>query len=120
FTDGRDCPPQSAAEQLRAFTAELDGCARIASVTGRFFAMDRDKRWERVELAWRAMVLGEAERRADDAVAAVEAAYARGETDEFVAPTVIGDGAAIRDGDGIVMANFRADRAREILSALID
>ncbi|HEY9568668.1 MAG TPA: 2,3-bisphosphoglycerate-independent phosphoglycerate mutase, partial [Thalassobaculum sp.] len=120
FTDGRDCPPQSAAEQLRAFTGDLEGCARIGSVTGRFFAMDRDRRWERVEQAWRAIVLGEAERQAGDAIAAVEAAYARGETDEFVAPTVIGGGAAIRDGDGIVMVNFRADRAREILSALLD
>lgn len=120
FTDGRDCPPQSAADQLRAFVADLAGSARIASVTGRFFAMDRDRRWERVEAAWRAVALAEADQRAGDAVAAVEAAYARGETDEFVAPTVIGDGAAIRDGDGIVMANFRADRAREILTALLD
>ena len=82
--------------------------------------MDRDNRWERVEAAWRAVTLGEAGHRADDAVAAVEAAYARGETDEFLSPTVIGDGAPIRDGDGIVMANFRTDRAREILAALLD
>ena len=97
FTDGRDCPPRSAAGQLAAFVEQLGGSATVASVTGRFFAMDRDRRWERVE-----------------------AAYARGETDEFVSPTVIGAGAAIRDGDGIVMANFRADRAREILTALLD
>ena len=120
FTDGRDCPPKSAAGQLADFLKDLGGAARVASVTGRFFAMDRDKRWERVEAAWKAVTLAEAEHRADDAVAAVEAAYARGETDEFVSPTVIGEGAAIGDGDGIVMANFRADRAREILTALID
>lgn len=120
FTDGRDCPPKSAADQLAAFGKALDGAARIVSVTGRFFAMDRDRRWERVEAAWRAVTMAEAGYRADDAVAAVEAAYARGETDEFVSPTVIGDGAGIRDGDGIVMANFRADRAREILATLLD
>jgi len=120
FTDGRDCPPKSGAEQLRAFAADLGGSARIASVTGRFFAMDRDKRWERVEAAWRAVVMAEADHRADDAGAAIETAYARGETDEFVAPTLIGGGAPIRDGDGIVMANFRADRAREILDAMLD
>ncbi|WP_189993729.1 2,3-bisphosphoglycerate-independent phosphoglycerate mutase [Thalassobaculum fulvum] len=120
FTDGRDCPPKSAAGQLADFLNDLGGSARIASVTGRFFAMDRDKRWERVEAAWKAVALAEAEHTAGDAVAAVEAAYARGETDEFVSPTVIGEGAAIRDGDGIVMANFRADRAREILTALLD
>ena len=120
FTDGRDCPPRSAAGQLAAFVEQLGGSATVASVTGRFFAMDRDRRWERVEAAWRAITLAEAPHRADDPVAAVEAAYARGETDEFVSPTVIGAGAAIRDGDGIVMANFRADRAREILTALLD
>ena len=120
FTDGRDCPPKSAAGQLASFVKDLGAAARIASVTGRFYAMDRDKRWERVEAAWRAVTLAEAGHRAADAVVAVEAAYARDETDEFVSPTVIGEGAAIRDGDGIVMANFRADRAREILTALLD
>lgn len=120
FTDGRDCPPKSAADQLRAFIADLEGTARIASVTGRFFAMDRDKRWERVEQAWKVIALAEAEHSADDPVAAVEAAYARDETDEFVTPTVIAGGAPLKDGDGIVMANFRADRAREILATFLD
>jgi len=120
FTDGRDCPPKSAADQLRAFIADLDGAARIASVSGRFFAMDRDKRWERVEQAWKVIALGEAEHGADDAVSAVEAAYARGETDEFVTPTAIAGGAPMEDGDALVMANFRADRAREILAAFLD
>ncbi|MDF1794059.1 MAG: 2,3-bisphosphoglycerate-independent phosphoglycerate mutase [Thalassobaculaceae bacterium] len=120
FTDGRDCPPKSAAAQLRAFIADLDGAARIASVTGRFFAMDRDKRWERVEQAWKVIALAEAEHSAGDAVDAIDAAYARDETDEFVTPTVIAGGAPLKDGDGIVMANFRADRAREILATFLD
>lgn len=120
FTDGRDCPPKSAADQLRAFTDDLADAARIVSVSGRFFAMDRDRRWERVEQAWKAIALADAEHAAEDAVAAVEAAYARDETDEFVTPTVIAGGAPLRDGDGIVMANFRADRAREILAAFLD
>jgi 2,3-bisphosphoglycerate-independent phosphoglycerate mutase len=120
FTDGRDCPPRSAAGQMQNFVSDLDGAARIASVTGRFYAMDRDKRWERVEAAWRAIVLAEADQAFENPVAAIEAAYARDETDEFIAPTLVGGGALIKDGDGIVMANFRADRAREILTALID
>ncbi|WP_028795699.1 2,3-bisphosphoglycerate-independent phosphoglycerate mutase [Thalassobaculum salexigens] len=120
FTDGRDCAPKSAADQLRAFIEDLDGAATIASVSGRFFAMDRDKRWERVEQAWKAVCLAEAEHSADDAVAAVDAAYARDETDEFVTPTVIAGGAPVQDGDAIVMANFRADRAREILAPFVD
>jgi len=120
FTDGRDCPPKSAARQLHEFIVELDGAATVASVTGRFYAMDRDKRWDRVEAAWKAIALAEGEQAAENAVAAVEAAYARGETDEFIAPTVIAGGAPVRDGDAIVMANFRADRAREILTAFLD
>lgn len=120
FTDGRDCPPKSGADQMRAFVAELKGDARVASVTGRFFAMDRDKRWERVETAWRNVTLGEAEFSFDDPVAAVEAAYARDETDEFVQPSQIGEKVEIKDGDGLLMANFRADRARELLAAYLD
>lgn len=120
FTDGRDCAPKSAADQLRAFIEDLDGSATIASVSGRFFAMDRDKRWERVEQAWKAVCLAESEQSAEDAVAAVEAAYAREETDEFITPTVIDGGVPVQDGDALVMANFRADRAREILAPFVD
>ncbi len=120
FTDGRDCPPTSAADQLRDFVAELGDVARVATVVGRFYAMDRDQRWERVEQAWRAVVLGDAAHRADDPVAAIEAAYGRGETDEFILPTVVAGGAAIADGDAVVMANFRADRARELLTAILE
>jgi 2,3-bisphosphoglycerate-independent phosphoglycerate mutase len=121
FTDGRDTPPQSARGFIETFQADMAGLAgvAIATVAGRFYAMDRDQRWERVARAYDAMVAGQGARAAD-APAAVAAAYGRGETDEFVAPTAIGDYAGIADGDGLIMANFRADRAREILSALLD
>jgi 2,3-bisphosphoglycerate-independent phosphoglycerate mutase len=118
FLDGRDTPPQSARDYLAAFAAEAPGIT-IATVGGRYYAMDRDKRWERVALAYANMVDGAGERAAS-ADAAVAAAYARGETDEFVKPTAIGDYNGMRDGDGVLMANFRADRVREILGALLD
>jgi 2,3-bisphosphoglycerate-independent phosphoglycerate mutase len=88
-------------------------------VSGRYYAMDRDKRWDRVEKAYRALVLGEGERAAD-AEAAIRQAYAAGTSDEFVLPTVIAGYAGMRDGDGVLCANFRADRVREILAALLD
>jgi 2,3-bisphosphoglycerate-independent phosphoglycerate mutase len=121
FLDGRDTPPQSALEYLERFERDVAGDARvtIATVTGRFFAMDRDKRWDRVGAAYAALVDGEGERAAS-ARAAIEQAYARGETDEFVQATVVGPYRGIADGDGVAMANFRADRAREILTALLD
>jgi 2,3-bisphosphoglycerate-independent phosphoglycerate mutase len=119
FTDGRDAPPRSAPGFLAKLEAELPPGARIATVTGRYFAMDRDNRWERVERAWRAIALGEGERAAT-ALAALEAAHARDVTDEFVPATVLPGHAGIRDGDGLLCFNFRADRAREILAALLD
>ncbi|HUA55392.1 MAG TPA: 2,3-bisphosphoglycerate-independent phosphoglycerate mutase [Candidatus Sulfotelmatobacter sp.] len=121
FLDGRDTPPQSAREYLAQFERDVAGDDRIAvaTVTGRFFAMDRDKRWDRVGAAYAAL-LDAAGERAPDARTAIEQAYARGETDEFVQATVIGPYRGMTDGDGVVMANFRADRAREILSALLD
>ncbi len=119
FLDGRDVAPVSAAAQIAALEADLPAGARIATVSGRFYAMDRDHRWERVAQAVAAMLHGEG-LRAASAAEAIEAAYARGETDEFVTPTVIGDYAGARDGDGLFFANFRADRARQILGALVD
>ena len=119
--DGRDTPPSSALGfvsdlERRLVSAHPD--ARIASVGGRYWAMDRDKRWERTERGYDAIVHGEGEH-APSATAAIEAAYARGETDEFVAPTVIdGTDCAVRDGDPIIHANFRADRARQLTHAL--
>jgi 2,3-bisphosphoglycerate-independent phosphoglycerate mutase len=121
FLDGRDTPPRSAAPSLAALeTVCHETGARIASVSGRFYAMDRDKRWERVAPAFHAMVEASAVHHADSAAAALEAAYARGENDEFVAATVVGHGAPIKDGDVVVFMNFRADRARELTSALTD
>ena len=121
--DGRDCPPRSARpglEETEALCASLERGA-IATVGGRYYAMDRDKRWPRVERAYRAMVGGEG-REAASAVEALEAAYARGEGDEFVEPTVIrgcGDG-RIRRGDTVLAFNFRPDRMRQITRALCD
>lgn len=121
FLDGRDTPPKSALADLDALAAALPAAATIATVTGRFYALDRDKRWERVEAAYRAIALGvSAAADAPTARAAIEAAYARGETDEFAAPTRIGAYAGIEDGDALMMTHFRADRAREILSALLE
>jgi len=124
FLDGRDTPPASGAgylATLQSFLAEL-GLGKVAVVSGRYYAMDRDKRWERTEKAWRAMVLGEGGR-ARDPVAAVRASYERGTTDEFVEPVVVVDAggtpvATLADGDSAVFFNFRADRARQITAAL--
>ncbi|SMX46873.1 2,3-bisphosphoglycerate-independent phosphoglycerate mutase [Maliponia aquimaris] len=119
FTDGRDVPPQSAAEQIAALEAALPQGARIATVTGRYFAMDRDTRWDRVEKAWRCIRAGEGHAAAS-ATEAVRAAHERGETDEFILPTAIAGYAGIHsENDGLFFVNFRADRAREILEALI-
>jgi 2,3-bisphosphoglycerate-independent phosphoglycerate mutase len=123
FLDGRDVPPKSALGQIADLDLDLFGpgqmAADIATVTGRFYAMDRDKRWERVQAAFDVIVSGQGARAAT-AADAVTAAYERGETDEFVLPTSIGDYAGTNDGDGLLFINFRADRAREILGALID
>ncbi len=121
FTDGRDTPPRAAPEYLAEFLGDLTGTpgVRVATVIGRYFAMDRDKRWERVSQAYDAMVLAEGARAAD-AQAAVAAAHARDVTDEFVPATVIGDYTGMKDGDGVLCFNFRADRVREILTALLD
>jgi len=119
FLDGRDVPPKSAVDQVATLEADLAGNGEIATIIGRFYAMDRDKRWDRVQAAYGAIVRAEGER-APDARSAIEAAYARGETDEFVLPTVIGGYDGAKDGDGVLFINFRADRARQILGALVD
>jgi 2,3-bisphosphoglycerate-independent phosphoglycerate mutase len=122
LTDGRDTPPSSARGFLREIEVQLAGAARVAVVAGRFWTMDRDKRWDRVERGYRAHVQGEGHLHssADEAIAA---AYAAGQTDEFIEPRVIVDGGGaplgrIRDRDGVFFFNFRADRAREITRAL--
>jgi 2,3-bisphosphoglycerate-independent phosphoglycerate mutase len=122
FLDGRDVPPTSGAGfvvQVEAKLAEL-GVGAVATVQGRYWAMDRDNRWERVERGWRALVLGEG-RSAPGAVAAIERSYEEGVTDEFVEPIVIdGVDGRMADGDAVVFFNFRPDRAREITRALVD
>lgn len=125
FMDGRDTPPSSGMEyikQLERFLADKPR-AKIATVTGRFWAMDRDKRWERVEAAYKAIALGEG-KKANSAIEAIKQSYEINETDEFIKPTVIFKGSepvgTIKDGDSVIFFNFRADRARELTTALTD
>jgi len=121
FLDGRDTPPKAGASFLKKFQQDVAGLERlrIATVCGRYHAMDRDRRWDRVEKAYRAIVEAAGDR-AEDPVEAIAAAYSRGETDEFVRPTVIADYRGMKDGDGLLIANFRADRVRELAAALLD
>ncbi len=119
ITDGRDTPPQSAAEDLKRLAAALPPRVRIATVSGRYYAMDRDKRWERVKRAYDVMVDADGPRFAD-AQSVVADAYASDKYDEFVVPAVVGEYQGMRDGDGVLCFNFRADRVREILTAMLD
>jgi 2,3-bisphosphoglycerate-independent phosphoglycerate mutase len=122
FTDGRDTDPESGA----GFLAELEsvveaaGTGDVATVCGRYYAMDRDENWARTERAYDAIVDREAPFEAASAVEAVEASYERGETDEYVEPTLVEGGAALEDGDAVVFFNFRADRARQLVRMLAD
>jgi 2,3-bisphosphoglycerate-independent phosphoglycerate mutase len=118
FTDGRDTNPDSGAGYLAELEAELPGNARVASVTGRYHAMDRDRRWDRTELTVKALVEGDAEFTAESGEAAVRAAYERDETDEFIKPTLVGEEGRIRPGDSAIFFNFRPDRARQLTEAL--
>ncbi len=117
ITDGRDVAPKSAKEQIAGLEAGLPDRARIVTVTGRYFAMDRDNRWERVETAYRAMVEGKGAK-APSAQAAIDQGYGVEKTDEFLPATVIDDYSGMAAGDGLFFVNFRADRAREILAAI--
>ena len=119
ITDGRDTPPQSAADDLMRLQKALPAGVPIATVVGRYYAMDRDKRWDRVGLAYNAIANAQGGHAAT-AQAAIEAAYVAGKFDEFVPATVIGNYAGMQDGDAILCFNFRADRVREILAALLD
>jgi 2,3-bisphosphoglycerate-independent phosphoglycerate mutase len=126
FLDGRDTPPQSAAASIRALQETFSGLGRgrFASLIGRYYAMDRDQRWDRIEQAYRLLTSGVAEFTVDDAEQGLRQAYARGETDEFVKPTaIVGDDqtpAVIEDGDCVIFANFRADRARQLSRAFTE
>jgi 2,3-bisphosphoglycerate-independent phosphoglycerate mutase len=119
LTDGRDTPPQSADEYLKSLIAKLPPSVPIATVIGRYYGMDRDKRWERVEKAYLAIVEAKGPR-FPDAQAAIADAYANKLFDEFIVPSVIGPYRGMRDGDGLLCFNFRADRVREILTAILD
>ena len=118
FLDGRDTPPASAGGHLARFAAQAPQAA-MATVAGRYFAMDRDRRWPRIRRAWRAIVQGQGES-APDAAAALDRAARAGHSDEFVPPTAIAGYGGVRPGDGLLMANFRADRVRQLLAALLD
>ena len=120
IADGRDTPPQSVA----TFVSELEekinelGTGRIASIVGRFYAMDRDNRWERIEKAYNLLTAGKSEYIATSASIAIQEAYNRGEGDEFITPTAIGAPAIINNGDAVIFMNYRADRARELTQAI--
>ena len=120
FLDGRDTPPASACNYLQPIEDELKkyGLPKIASIIGRYYVMDRDNRWDRVEKAYNCLVLGEGEH-ATSSIEAVKQSYAKDETDEFVLPTIIdGDDSRIKDDDAIIFFNYRPDRAREISKAI--
>jgi 2,3-bisphosphoglycerate-independent phosphoglycerate mutase len=118
--DGRDTPPQSAAKYVGVFNEAIAGLdASIVTVSGRYWAMDRDQRWERVEKYYNALVIAKGEQ-ASSVEAVIDSAYAAEVTDEFVEATVIGNYAGVEEGDALIMANFRSDRVREILTALLD
>ncbi|HZQ39673.1 MAG TPA: 2,3-bisphosphoglycerate-independent phosphoglycerate mutase [Rhizomicrobium sp.] len=121
FLDGRDTPPKSARGFIEKFLSDIAGLAgvRLATLSGRYYAMDRDKRWDRVEKCYAALVDASGGR-FDDAFAALDASYAGNVTDEFVVPCALGDYVGMQDGDAMLFANFRADRAREICAALLD
>ena len=126
FLDGRDTPPRSALPSLEAIDQcfQKYPCGRIASMVGRYFAMDRDNRWDRIKAAWRMLVGGKADHTAATAAEALAAAYERGENDEFVQTTLITPAgeqtACVADGDSVLFLNFRADRARQLTQAFVD
>ena len=122
FTDGRDTAPKSGAGHLETITetAADHGTGDVATVSGRYYAMDRDENWGRTNRAYDAIVNRKADHEADTAVAAVEDSYARGDTDEFIEPTLVADQPALAGGDGIIFVNFRADRARQLVRMLAD
>ena len=121
FMDGRDVPPTSGIEYIAALQQKIKelGLGQIATVSGRYYAMDRDNRWERVKLAYDAIVNGEGNKNPDP-VAVMQKSYDAGVTDEFIVPTVVTEGAGIKAGDSVIFFNFRPDRARELTRALVD
>ncbi len=119
FTDGRDTAPRAGADYLRRLRAALPESAAIATVSGRYYAMDRDRRWDRVAKAYHVIAEGDGPRFAD-ASSVIDKAYAENVTDEFIVPAAVGGYRGMRDGDGVLCFNFRADRVRELLGALVE
>ncbi len=119
FTDGRDTPPQAGGDYVRRLIAALPARATVATVAGRYYAMDRDQRWDRVAKAYVTVAEAQGPQFAD-AASVIDAAYAEGVTDEFIVPACVGGYRGMRDGDGILCFNFRADRVRELLGALLE
>lgn len=121
FLDGRDTPPRSAKSSIEKLQTLLTHYpnVEIKSITGRYYAMDRDSRWDRIEKAYDLLITGESQIKAQNAIEALENAYARNESDEFVQPTLIGEQACIEDEDTVIFMNYRADRARQLSRALI-
>lgn len=119
FTDGRDCPPESGKAFIERTEAHVSQNVSLSTITGRYYAMDRDNRWERVEQAYKAIVLGQGAS-ATSGAQAMQDSYDAGTTDEFVKPIILGNYHGIQPGDAIIFANFRSDRAREILRALLN
>ena len=120
FSDGRDCSPKQLGEQIKKFEMSLPRNIKVVSLIGRYYSMDRDNRWERVKKAFDLIVYGKYERKFSQLSRGLEEAYKNNETDEFILPTLIGDYKGFEDGDSLVMINFRADRVRELLTALLD
>ena len=121
FLDGRDVPPSSAADYLAELEAKLKeiGVGKIATISGRYYAMDRDKRWDRVQKAYNAIALGEGVKQASSELA-IKNSYEEDTTDEFVVPVVVGNYAGMTSNDGAIFFNFRPDRARELTHAFVD
>ena len=120
FSDGRDCSPKQLGQQIKKFEMSLPRNIKVVSLIGRYYSMDRDNRWERVKKAFDLIVYGKYDRKFSHVSEALEEAYINDETDEFILPTLIGDYRGFVDGDSLIMINFRADRVRELLTALLD
>ena len=120
FSDGRDCSPKQLGKQIKKFEMSLPKNVKIVSLIGRYYSMDRDNRWERVKKAFDLIVYGKYKRKSSSVSSGLEEAYKNNETDEFISPTLIGNYKGFKNGDSLIMINFRADRVRELLSAILD
>ena len=120
FSDGRDCSPKQLGQQIKKFEMSLPKNIEIVSLIGRYYSMDRDNRWERVKKSFDLIVYGKYERKFSNVSKGLEDAYKNNETDEFISPTLIGDYKGFEDGDSLIIINFRADRVRELLTAILN